>query len=56
LTLIEPITFIVLLHITAKIPPQLPFQPDSGVTVPLTGQSVYCGTRWIWAWLLPPLA
>jgi len=48
--------FIVLLHITAKIPPQVPFQLANGVTVPLTGQSVYCGTRWIWAWLLPPLA
>jgi hypothetical protein len=48
--------FIVPLHITAKIPPQLPFHADNGVTVPLTGQLVYCGTRWIWAWLLPPLA
>jgi hypothetical protein len=40
---------------TAKIPPHVPFQPDKGVTVPLTGQSVYCGTRWICAWLFPPL-
>jgi hypothetical protein len=41
------------LHITAKIPPQLPFQPASGVTVPVTLQMLYCGTRKICALLLP---